>query len=82
MSAGIASTVVTFKQLAERVRRTLLGARLMGVQGEVRREAVVTYLVATAKHLPDRAEPQPGRRADLPVGSAFATSMYPALSLC
>ncbi|WP_058556640.1 error-prone DNA polymerase [Thiohalocapsa sp. ML1] len=38
--------LVIFKQLAERERRTLLGARLMGVQGEVQREAGVTHLIA------------------------------------
>jgi error-prone DNA polymerase len=38
--------LVVFKRLAERARRTLLGARLMGVQGEVQREAGVTHLVA------------------------------------
>jgi error-prone DNA polymerase len=38
--------LVIFKRLAERARRTLLGARLMGVQGEVQREAGVTHLVA------------------------------------
>jgi error-prone DNA polymerase len=38
--------LVVFKQLAEQARRTLLGARLMGVHGEVQREAGVTHLVA------------------------------------
>jgi error-prone DNA polymerase len=38
--------LVIWKQLAERQRRTLLGARLMGVQGEIQREAGVTHLVA------------------------------------
>jgi error-prone DNA polymerase len=38
--------LVIFKQLAERERRTLLGACLMGVQGEVQREAGVTHLIA------------------------------------
>jgi error-prone DNA polymerase len=38
--------LVIWKRLAERQRRTLIGARLMGVQGEVQREAGVTHLVA------------------------------------
>ncbi|MBK1630984.1 error-prone DNA polymerase [Thiohalocapsa halophila] len=38
--------LVVWKQLAERQRRTLIGARLMGVQGEIQREAGVTHLVA------------------------------------
>jgi error-prone DNA polymerase len=38
--------LVVWKQLAERQRRTLIGARLMGVRGEVQREAGVTHLVA------------------------------------
>jgi error-prone DNA polymerase len=38
--------LVVWKQLAERQRRTLIGSRLMGVRGEVQREAGVTHLVA------------------------------------
>jgi error-prone DNA polymerase len=38
--------LVIWKRLAERQRRTLLGARLMGVRGEIQREAGVTHLVA------------------------------------
>jgi len=38
--------LVIWKRLAERQRRTLIGARLMGVQGEIQREAGVTHLVA------------------------------------
>ncbi|WP_462328270.1 error-prone DNA polymerase [Thiohalocapsa halophila] len=39
-------SLVVWKQLAERQRRILIGARLMGVQGEIQREAGVTHLVA------------------------------------
>jgi error-prone DNA polymerase len=38
--------LVIWKRLAERQRRTLIGARLMGVHGEIQREAGVTHLVA------------------------------------
>jgi error-prone DNA polymerase len=38
--------LVVWKHLAERQRRTLIGARLMGVRGEIQREAGVTHLVA------------------------------------
>jgi error-prone DNA polymerase len=38
--------LVVWKRLAERQRRTLIGARLMGVRGEIQREAGVTHLVA------------------------------------
>ncbi len=38
--------LVVWQQLAEHQRRTLIGARLMGVEGEVQREAGVTHLVA------------------------------------
>jgi error-prone DNA polymerase len=38
--------LVVWKQLAERQRRALIGARLLGVRGEVQREAGVTHLVA------------------------------------
>jgi error-prone DNA polymerase len=38
--------LVVWRQLAERQRATLLGARLLGVEGEIQREAGVTHLVA------------------------------------
>jgi error-prone DNA polymerase len=38
--------LVIWKQLAERQRSVLLGARLMGVCGEIQRESGVTHLVA------------------------------------
>ncbi len=38
--------LVIWKRLAERQRRTLLGARLMAVQGEVQKEAGVVHLIA------------------------------------
>ena len=37
---------MVFKAVAERRRRALLGARLLGVWGEVQRESGVTYLIA------------------------------------
>ena len=39
--------LIVFKRLAERQRRALLGARLLGVQGEVQRAAGVNHLAAT-----------------------------------
>ncbi|WP_295446966.1 error-prone DNA polymerase [uncultured Thiodictyon sp.] len=38
--------LVVWKQLAERQRAVLLGSRLLGVDGEVQREAGVTHLIA------------------------------------
>ncbi|WP_295388674.1 error-prone DNA polymerase [uncultured Thiodictyon sp.] len=38
--------LVVWKQLAERQRSVLLGSRLLGVYGEVQREAGVTHLIA------------------------------------
>ncbi len=38
--------LVIWRQVAERQRAILLGARLMGVEGEIQREAGVTHLVA------------------------------------
>jgi error-prone DNA polymerase len=38
--------LVVYKRLAERRRRTLLGARLMGAVGEIQRESGVTHLIA------------------------------------
>ncbi|WP_295541742.1 error-prone DNA polymerase [uncultured Thiohalocapsa sp.] len=38
--------LIIWNRLAERQRRILLGARLMGVRGEVQREAGVTHVVA------------------------------------
>ena len=38
--------LVVWKRLAERQRSVLLGARLMGVSGEIQRESGVTHLVA------------------------------------
>jgi error-prone DNA polymerase len=39
--------LVVWKRVAERQRTVLLGARLLGVMGEVQRESGVTHLVAT-----------------------------------
>jgi error-prone DNA polymerase len=38
--------LVVWRQVAERQRAVLLGARLLGVEGEIQREAGVTHLVA------------------------------------
>jgi error-prone DNA polymerase len=40
--------LVVWRQLAERRRAVLLGARLMGVRGEIQRESGVTHLIAEA----------------------------------
>ncbi len=44
---------VVWKTIAERQRRTLTGARLMGIHGEVQRESDVTHIIA--KRLDDRS---------------------------
>jgi error-prone DNA polymerase len=46
--------LVVWKRLAERRRRVLLGARLLGVAGEVQRESGVVHLIA--KHLWDHSD--------------------------
>jgi error-prone DNA polymerase len=38
--------LVVWKGIAERQRKALLGARLLGVEGEIQRESGVTHLVA------------------------------------
>lgn len=44
---------IVWKNLAEQQRRTLTGARLMGIHGEVQRESDVTHIIA--KRLDDRS---------------------------